>query len=98
MDFDVSSVSSIAEVSDMDSSSCAVIVDVRQVVVVFFRLSSSQDIVVICHSSHVVEICWVGINIPVHQPIKNLKKKILIFFIIKNFVWVHKFFGRSKIV
>ena len=81
MDFDVSSVSSIAEVSDMDSSSCAVAVDVRQVVVVFLRLSSSQDIVVICHSSHVVQICRVGINIPIHQPIKNLKKQNFNFFI-----------------
>ena len=83
MKLDVGSVGSIAEITDVDISSRTAIVDVRDEVVVFLRLTSSQDVVVIRHSGHIVKIGRVGINIPIHQLIKNLEINL---WWLKNFV------------
>ena len=73
MKLDVGSVGSIAEITDVDISSRTAIVDVRDEVVVFLRLTGSQDVVVVRHSGHIVKIGRVGVNIPIHQLIKNLE-------------------------
>ena len=75
MKLDVGSVGSIAEITDVDISSRTAIVDVRDEVVVFLRLTGSQDVVVVRHSGHIVKIGRVGVNIPIHQLIKNLEIK-----------------------
>ena len=64
---------SIAEIPDVDGSSRGVRVDVGKVIVVFHRFTGPQDVVVVRHSSHVVKIRRIGVNISVHQHVKNLK-------------------------
>ena len=90
MELDVGSMGSIAQVANMDSSSCTATVDVRNVVVVFLRLTGSQDVVVIRHSGHIVKIGRVGVNIPIHQLIKNLEINL---WWLKNFCPVPQKFG-----
>ena len=55
----------------MNCGTSGVHIQIRRKVIVFLRLGCSQDIVVIRHSRHVVEVSRVRIYVTIQEPIKH---------------------------